>query len=293
MNGPVRLAHVIRRRRQTPAIALLVGSVSACLSLLEPNLPEGAEEMDPPPVYARWWRLTEACSGHSRGMETVRWYRTPGLTFRLHNQVYSGVWIGNRIVIAGDEVYDGRVVRHEMLHALLETGGHPRAQFLGACASLVACGGSCVEDAGQWKHPSNYELQTPDSLDVSVELELAPAEADGERWLVAWVSAHNRRDRAIVVSAPGGSRWGETFVYQLWGPFGGIQNGLFASDSSMLFFGPSETKRMLFEFRRGPALSQYTVPIVIPPGAYRAWAAYARHWSEVDASCHCAITVPP
>jgi len=58
----------------------------------------------------------------------------------------AGYWSlgGSRIVLTECIVDDGSAVRHEMLHAILQVGGHPRAQFLGACAALVDCEGSCI-----------------------------------------------------------------------------------------------------------------------------------------------------
>jgi hypothetical protein len=51
-------------------------------------------------------------------------------------------------VLGDSEEFDGSLVRHEMLHALLHVPGHPRQQFLGTCGDIVACVGGCVTDAG-------------------------------------------------------------------------------------------------------------------------------------------------
>jgi hypothetical protein len=263
--------------------ATLAASVAtACRSVVEASLPEGAVEIVPPGVYARWWQLTQVCSGRSRDMSSVRWYSISGASFTSNGQEDAGLWLGNRIVLAGDEIYDGPVVRHEMLHALLETAAHPRVAFLGSCASVVACLSNCLRDAGEWRAPSSYELLAADSLDVGVDIELPLAEADGGQWLVQWVSVHNAHQRAVLAAAPGDPRTPETFTYQLWGPFGAIQGGLVALDSSTLFFEPGETKRWLFEFRSGPQLSQYANPITLPPGPYGVRGAYGRNWSVLD-----------
>jgi len=266
--------------------AAAVCGLSACRSWFEQGLPQGAVEMTPPAVYTRWWRLTEACSGRSRDMASVRWYRTPGQTFRTGDQSVVGARVGSRIIIAEGELYDGPVVRHEILHALIETEGHPRSQFLGSCSSLVVCASNCVHDAGPWKAPSNFELTSPDSLEVTVEAEVTSEAANDESWLLLWVNARNRRDRAIVVSSPGDPQAPETFGYQVWGHFGGsvgaIQAGLVALDSSKLFLAPRETKRWLFEFRRANSLSEYTAPVGLPPGVYLVRGSYARNWSIMD-----------
>lgn len=39
------------------------------------------------------------------------------------NGQHAAVWQGKRIIIAETEVFDGPIVRHEMLHALLQMAG--------------------------------------------------------------------------------------------------------------------------------------------------------------------------
>jgi hypothetical protein len=270
------------RKYPRAVLIVLLFSIGACLSTFQPKLPQGAEEMSPPAVYSRWWQMTQACSGRSRDIASIEWYRTPGQSFAVNGQQAAGLWLRNRIVIAGDAVYEGQVVRHEMLHALLGTSGHPREAFLGACASIVTCLTECVQDAGPWTTPSKYELLDPDSVDVSAYVEVTATDVDGEGWLLEWVSVHNRSDRAVLVTAPGDPRTPNAFAYQIWGQFGAIQGGIVAFDSSTLFFAPSETKQWLFEFRRGPTLSQYTTPVLLPPGTYTVRGAYADHWSAAD-----------
>ena len=104
-------------RRVLLVVGIAASFVAACRSLFEPSLPVGAEEMTPPAVYARWWSLVEACSNRSGSVYAVRWYRTPGSSFALKGQPEAGLWMsrGNRIVIAGGEVSDGALVRHEIL----------------------------------------------------------------------------------------------------------------------------------------------------------------------------------
>lgn len=254
----------------------------ACVAITQPKLPHGAEQMSRPAVYSRWWRMVEGCSGRARDIESIRWYRIPGSSFNVGGQEAAGEWKADRIIVAGDAVHEGQVVRHEMLHALLATTRHPRTAFLGSCASIVACPSKCVEDAGNWTAPSEYTLLDPDSLRVTTELEFTPPDADNERWLTEWVSVHNAGARARLVTAPGDVRRPHTFAYQVWGSFGAIQGGIVAFDSSALFFAPFETKRWLFEFRLAPRLSQYTTPVLLPPGAYKIRGSYGRNWSPTD-----------
>jgi hypothetical protein len=152
--------------------------------------------------------MTEACSGHSGDLRVVRWYRVPGMGFLHEGQDVSGFWGSrpNRIVLADEAIDQGSVVRHEMLHALLQKTGHPRSQFLGACASVVTCCNGCVEDAGRWHPPQeNYVVVPSESLEVASGIELRPPEADGQRWLALEISVRNPVGRAAIVAAPGDS----------------------------------------------------------------------------------------
>jgi hypothetical protein len=115
------------------------------------GLPHGARRFTAPEQYRAWWALTEACSGLHGSFRSIAWYVTPHTdTFRLEGETVNGAWYGdpNRIVLGDLELGDGSLVRHEMLHALLQSGTHPRDQFLANCGDIVACVEQCVTDAG-------------------------------------------------------------------------------------------------------------------------------------------------
>ena len=265
---------------------LVILCAAACDSVTAP-LPSGAEPFEPPAVYARWWAMTEACSGRAGNLAAVRWYRVPGREFMLNGRPAGGFWSpsGNRIVLTEDAMERGQSVRHEMLHALLRVGGHPRAEFLGTCALLVSCHGLCAEEAG-WRRPHDYLLLPPDSLEVDSRAELEPREADGARYLTLLVTARNPHERAVLVAAPGNARTPPTFGYDLRGPAGGLSGGLVATDSSTLFFQPYESKGWLFEFRVGSGVEGSG--FVLVPGTYLLRASYAWRSTAYDT-----LTVAP
>lgn len=126
-------------RRFDPLLAVVFICVGVLADHRSP--PPNAQRFAPPAIYARWWGMTDACSGACGDFSAVSWYHVPGYGFKSDGQLVSGLWESrdNRIVIADTSLDDGSVVRHEMLHALVRGGGHPRAQFLGGCAALVAC----------------------------------------------------------------------------------------------------------------------------------------------------------
>ena len=260
----------------TLTVFVVVYSMAAC-SLMTAPLPPNAERFTPPAVFSRWWAMTEACSGRSGDLRAVSWYRVPRAQIALGDQSVAGYWSrnANRIVLAEPFIDDGATVRHEMLHALLQTGKHPRSQFLGACASLVGGGGTTEP----WRAPRiDYVILPPESLEVGSHAELLPPESDGQRWLALEVSVRNPRSSAVVVAAPGDPVTPPTFGYDLRGPSGGISGGEVATDSSSLFFQPFETKKWLLEFRVASDLSEYHVS----PGSYLVRGGYARRWSAYE-----------
>lgn len=213
----------------------------------------------------------------------------PGYVVKVDGEDAAGYWSsnGNRIVLVDEIMDDGAGVRHEMLHALLRVGGHPRAQFLGRCASLVDCQGSCVTDAGPWHAPSTYTVVPPNSLELSSQATLQPPEADGQRFLALEIAVRNPLGHAVLVSVPPfpgippGSVDAENppgFNYDLHGPAGGIGSNMYIEDSSTVFFQPFETKQFLYEFRVASDLTAYH----IPPGQYSVSGGYARRWAAYD-----------
>lgn len=130
-------------------LGVLVG-VAGCAT--EPSaLPAGAQPLVALPDYQVWWARTEQCSGISGDFSNLRFYQVPGAaTFSSAVGTVVGLWTEdgreNRITLAGDYLDNELVVRHEMLHALLEREGHPPEYFVTRCGLTWA---SWKGDAGQ------------------------------------------------------------------------------------------------------------------------------------------------
>jgi hypothetical protein len=144
----------------------------ACGHLTDPPLPGNALVFHPPEVYAKWWAMVESCSGLTGSLASIQWYSTLG---ELHDPndndaTIAGYWslAGNRVVLTTSDTIAGGVVRHEMLHALLRSAGHPRSAFLQACGGIVYCGQECVRDAGPPASPPNgTPTVAPSELEVT------------------------------------------------------------------------------------------------------------------------------
>jgi len=198
-------ARLRRRARAVPAIAALA---LACDGITDPPLPTGAERFAPPPAYARWWTLTQACSGLTGAFGAVQFYRLPGAN-RVPvstSDSATAYWSqgSNRIVIAGDWANDGPTVRHEMLHALLRGGGHIPEYFQGRCAGVVACPQRGCRDEGA--PPATVPLDAPmlpvSSLDLTMEVLPGPtvARSGADRAISLVVRATNPRPVPVRVA---------------------------------------------------------------------------------------------
>jgi len=102
------------------------------------SLPEGAVLIEASAEYRDWWASTEACSGRTGDFEQITWYMVPDvmtMTTGIGEKV--GLWVRHdgrtAIVVAGAYVNNELVVRHEMLHDLLEREGHPDEYFVNRC----------------------------------------------------------------------------------------------------------------------------------------------------------------
>ena len=119
--------------------ALLVG----CGHPLQPSEAidlSKAVQIAPSAQYITWWNELEACSGLSGDIHAVSFYVLPNdTTVKVGNESYWGYWIeaGDRIVLAGPWTNNEKLVKHEEMHALLQSPLHPPAYFQGPCGDLA------------------------------------------------------------------------------------------------------------------------------------------------------------
>jgi hypothetical protein len=96
--------------------------------------PEGDQPMDPPPEFRVWWAKTEVCSGRTGNFDRIRWSVVEGESFPCSSGECAGHWSSNHhIFLASKWSSNEMVVRHEMLHDLLNRPGHPDPPFGQGC----------------------------------------------------------------------------------------------------------------------------------------------------------------
>lgn len=120
------------------AFAVVAFGGCSAFSPSEPELPVGAVPMAPQAAYAAWFERTEVCSGLTGQFQAIQWFVVPGVeTFQTAAGAKVGMWEKSggvaRIIIAGNYINHEMVVRHEMLHDLLDREGHPPEFFEGRC----------------------------------------------------------------------------------------------------------------------------------------------------------------
>lgn len=280
------IRRMIRLRSGGSVFAFLatVGLFNSCRDLVDPALPLNAVRFSPPPVYTRWWAMTEACSGASRSFASVSWFIVPeAARIPFNNDQVEGYWslASNQIVLAGAAQLRGGNVRHEMLHALIRSSGHERSQFLGKCAGTVDCSMHCVQDAGSAPQVPGVVQITPAGLEVGVEVEpdaLGITADDGFFRVI--VTARNPTSRAVAVTLPISSTGPSTsFAFDIRGTGGGKAAGKPVLDPAVTVFAPGETKRQVFDLQIGCDFTSLT----LPPGRYTVRGAYGSNW----------VTLPP
>ena len=119
--------------------------LNGCRLFADSDFPVSATPIAPPPQYQAWWQVVESCAGKRAPFDAVSWYSVPPGELIVSGETAAGTWFvsGNRIVITAGRLYAGPLVRHEMLHAILHTGGHPQEFFRGKCTDEVICGRDC------------------------------------------------------------------------------------------------------------------------------------------------------
>jgi len=186
--------------------------VMSCHNPVAPPLPTNAVRVvATPAVYETLWAMTEACAGVTAPLGRIAWYVVPGTSTVPFGQRHDvvGYWTseGDVIVLAGGAALDGGAVRHEMLHALLRVGTHPRREFLDRCGGTVDCGRDCVADAGP--APSIDPTATviaPSQLKLSIAVAPGtPATRIDDGFFSVMALATDVVDHPVVVRLPNSS----------------------------------------------------------------------------------------
>lgn len=252
--------------------ALVLFIASACDRPTGLRFPADAVRYEPLAVYAEWWRMVEACSGARGDFSQVRWYHAPRASIvQTFGRQAGAFWTGdgNRILISSDRVGEGRLVRHEMLHALRPVGGHARADFMDRCVGLVSCDGDCLQEAGPAPVPA-ATVRRISSKSLVAWNEVNPSIPSFAMWggfYMFTVHVRNPYDEPVVVELPPSGDAGSPLTFQVRtesvGAYGSFN--MRADDGAHYVFAPGEQKLMVFDFSHDPRLSHFS----LAPGQWK------------------------
>jgi hypothetical protein len=258
-------------------MAMAVVVLGACHEVIDPPLQAEAFHVVPPPVYARWWAMTEACAGVTRPMEGVSWYLV-GAPVVVNGRAVRGYWSAgsNRIVLGVEAQFDGRAVRHEMLHALARRIGHSRELFLRRCGGVVSCGEECIADASAPRGPDPAAVVvTPESLEVSVEI--SPRDPTGparDGFVTLTTMVRNAHAYPVTVDLPAP---GSGFFNEILGSGENRLTRFFILDPEVRSFAPGEVKRHVVDF----PIADDGFGEGVAPGTYTFRGGFGRKYADI------------
>jgi len=209
--------------------------------------------------YGLWWRVTESCSGLSGASDQIRWYVIPGVQkFTTDDGQASGAYYPStrEIVLAEGAMDDGSLVRHEMLHALLQRPVHDPAYFRDRCGGIVSCDCPAI----QGPSPASPAVSARD-LQISTDVQpIVVTDSASGGWIVVVVSATNPRTESVWVDLT--RLPGDTLALG-WEFF--LSNADMSESTVLplrLGFAPGERKQFAFDVR----LRNFPT---VPPGSYQ------------------------
>ena len=243
-------------------------AATACTVFPGSDFPESARPFVPPPQFRVWWEVVEACSGRRAPFDAVSWFQVPVGELAIRGETAAGAWFvfGNRIAIVNTWLTGGGLVRHEMLHAILETGDHPKEYFQQKCADVVACGRDCVTQA---RLPGAREVSI-DVLEVDAMLYPGAPSLSEHGEVTVVVRVRNPANGGVFLPI-------ETFTEARCAV--GFQISMASeplpseigcgyppniADDARVYFGPGETVRLLFETNLGSPIA-FRRPIIAGP----------------------------
>lgn len=229
--------------------------------------------------------MVEQCSGLTGSLDNVNWYSAPEQLFNPNDsgEPVEGYWSAatNRIVLNSNDTIDGSTVRHEMLHALTQSGVHTRSQFLQNCGGIAACPEKCVQDAGAPVTPDPATPRvSPSELEVTSAVSPGvPGSAIDGGLATFTISVRNPFTHPVVVLLPSNPNGGVplSYGYDIMLNNGGhVASTDLAYDIGVTYFAAGETKRDVIDFivvgvampSFGTVFGMGIDGIALPPGGY-------------------------
>lgn len=240
-------------------------------------------------MYGMWWDLVQSCSQRSKPMTNVTWRTTLAAVDDEQSDLVRWAPAGTRIDIPSTLIHNGSLVRHAMLHAILNLppNVHPRDAFIRRCGGVVQCEDACATEG---RPPSDSgAVDVPlSSIEVGVRIvPEAPSRDTREGFAAVLVEARNPSTHRVVVRPPSPSeKWvSPLFTFELRGSGMLVRNNARPPTPDFTIFEPGERKLQVFDLRIGLPPTQGG----LPTGTLELKGAYQTKW----ASAHALISIQP
>ncbi len=230
--------------------------------------------------------MVEACSGMRGDLDAVRWYiAPPSVSLRDdHGRVVDALYSTREhaITLQPGLERDGRLVRHEMLHAISNGAAHSRDLFVRRCGGVVSCAAGCLSDAGPAAPADPLAVAVPpDSLRITVAAipaMVATGPAGGHVFVV--VTATNPAPYPVIATLPPSGDAGPplTYEYLVAGVGGSVQWNERARVPESVRFGPGESRPFYFDLWTSPGPYQ----TLDWPALFTVRGAYGEHFAEAN-----------
>lgn len=231
------------RRLRVALTGLAVALLASCDLLPDSAFPPGGgEKIDELPQYRLWWSLVEQCSYRRRRMD-VEWFTTNGRLIDYDGVLAAGAFRSwpDRIALVYPE--RGPTARHEMLHALLQQGGHPLDKFAGDCDGFVNF--TPPEGYGVSDEESASAVTMPADSALTVTVSTVPTVPKRSLYggsFVFVVTATNRTNRNVWVRTAAREPVYAQYVDEL-----GLRILSVPAPISRVFFRAGQTRRVVID----------------------------------------------
>jgi hypothetical protein len=158
--------------------------------------------------------------------------------------------------LAGRDVQNALLVRHEMLHAIVGTIGHPAEDFQRRCGGVVACDSTCLSEGGVRPPPDTTgPIVRPVDLDVTAQVDSTrPSLARDSGWVALTIAVRNPRATAVRIRlTPVQPQYFASATYGYYtgyceSPIFGNPSYSYVEDSTIVL-GAGETQRTVYDFQ--------------------------------------------
>lgn len=233
--------HSLRRALFALLAGMTLAAGSACDLLPDSQFPPGGgQRINELPQYRLWWSLVEQCSLRRRRMD-VTWYSTDGMLIK-YDQVWAlGAYRSwpDRIALAFPE--RGPTARHEMLHAILEQGGHPLEKFAGDCDGFVNFDPPDGYGGTEEEQRNAVQMRADSALLVSTTTVPAVPQLSqfgGHFAIILTVTNASKRNVWVPITLPIFAQYTDSL---------GLLDANFNRPPSRVFFRAGQTRRVLLD----------------------------------------------